>query len=67
MKSEALHSSGSSLVECLVDPSVHRGALAVDALGVHPEQDVYAVPGPAGDLGRWDARVESERHGRVPA
>jgi hypothetical protein len=32
--------------------------LAVDALGVDPEQDGDAVPGPLGDLGGRDTAVE---------
>jgi hypothetical protein len=31
---------------------------AVDALGVHPQEHLHAVPGPFGDLGRVNARVQ---------
>lgn len=40
--------------------------LAVDALRVDPHQDVHAVPGPLGYLGRWHPGVEPERHSGVP-
>lgn len=39
--------------------------LASDALGVDPQEYVYAVAGPLGDLGRADAGVEPGRNGGV--
>ena len=38
---------------------------AVDAFGVDSEQHFDAVPGPLGDLGRRDARVEPQRYAAV--
>jgi hypothetical protein len=40
------------------DPPLGLVLLAGDALGVDPEQDVDAVPGPVGDLRRRHASVE---------
>jgi hypothetical protein len=37
----------------------------VHATGVDPPEDFDAVPRPGGDLGRWDAGVESERDAAV--
>jgi len=39
--------------------------LAVDALGVDPEEDIHAVPGPLGDLGRRDPGIQPSRNGCV--
>ena len=39
--------------------------LAIDALGVDPEEDIHAVPGPLGDLGRPDAGIQPKRNCRV--
>ena len=40
--------------------------LAVNALGVDPEQDGDAVPRPLGDLNRRHARAEPGGHACVP-
>ena len=39
--------------------------LAIDALGVDPEEDIHTVPGPLGDLGGRDPGAQPSRYGRV--
>jgi hypothetical protein len=39
---------------------------AVDALGVDPQEHLNTVPGPLGDLGRVNARVQPGGQARVP-
>ena len=46
------------LAQRLDDPALGELVLADDALGVDPQQDIHAVPGPFGDLGGIDASVE---------
>ena len=55
----------SILPQRLDDPALGELVLADDALGVDPQQDVHAVPGPFGDLGGIDASVEPCRQTRV--
>jgi hypothetical protein len=50
----------------ILDAPLGRLLLAVDALGVDPQQDIDAVPGPLGDLRRCDPGVEPGRDGSVP-
>ncbi len=45
-----------------VNPGVHPVAVTIEALGIDLEQDIDRVPGTFGDVGRWDAGVEPERH-----
>jgi len=47
-------------------PLVDDLLLAVDALGIDPEQDVHPVAGTGGYLWSRYAAVEPERDGRVP-
>jgi hypothetical protein len=49
-----------------LDASVGDLALAVDALGIDPQEHVHAVPGTLGDLGGVHAGVEPQRHRGVP-
>ena len=46
-----------SEVERRLDTASRRLVLSVDALGVHLQEDMDAVPCPLGDLGGWDAGV----------
>ena len=39
--------------------------MAIYALGVDREEDIHAVPGPLGDLGRRDTGIQPSRYGRV--
>jgi len=39
--------------------------LAIDALGVDPEEGIHAVPGPLGGLGRRDPGIQPSRNGCV--
>lgn len=55
-----------ALIGHLTCAEARCGPLAVDALGVDTQQDVDAVAGPFGDLGRVHAGVEPERYRRVP-
>jgi hypothetical protein len=50
---------------CL-DPASSLVALAIDDLGVDPQQDMHAVAGPFGDLCRRDACAQPQRDSRVP-
>jgi hypothetical protein len=36
--------------------------LAIYALGVNLEENIYAVPGPFGDLGWWDPGIKPGRY-----
>jgi len=49
------------LAQRLGDAALGYGVLAVDALGVDPEQDFDAVPCPRGYLGWWHPGVEPQR------
>jgi hypothetical protein len=44
------------------DALVGGTSLPVDAVGVDLEQDRYAVPGVAGDLGGWHLGVQPQGH-----
>src|ERR1700743_3337411 len=57
--------TGVVLAQRLGDAALGYGVLAVDALGVDPEQDFDAVPGPRGYLGRWHPGVELQRQAGV--
>ena len=48
-----------------MDAALVELVLAVDALGVDPQQDSDAVPCPLGDLRRGNARAESGGHAGV--
>jgi alkylation response protein AidB-like acyl-CoA dehydrogenase len=48
-----------------LDARVRDLVLAIDALGVDPEEDIHAVPGPLGDLGRRDPGIQPSRNGCV--
>jgi hypothetical protein len=51
--------------EYVRDPLVDDVLLAVDALGIDPEQDVHPMAGTGGHLWSGYAAVEPERDGRV--
>ena len=48
------------------NPALGEFVLAHDALGVDPQEDVHAVPGPFRHLGRVDAAVEPRGQAGVP-
>lgn len=54
------------VAEGLGDAALGDFVLAVDALGVDAQQDLDAVAGPLGDLGRRDAGVEPAGQAGVP-
>ena len=54
----------SVLAERLADPALGELVLADNAFGIDPEQDVYAVPGPLGELLRVDADDNAQLPGR---
>jgi len=49
-----------------LDPLAVLLNATVQTLGVDPEQDLYGLARPLGDVGRRDASVEPGRHGGVP-
>ena len=58
--------SYSSKSECVLDAAAGGLVLAVDALRVHLEDDVHAVPGPSRNLRCRNAGVEPQGDGGVP-
>ena len=56
----------SVLPQGFADPALGEFILAHDALGVDPQEDVHAVPGPFRHLGRVDAAVEPRGQAGVP-
>jgi hypothetical protein len=52
--------------ERFADPELGEFVLARDALGVDPQQDVYAVSGPLGHLGGVDAAVQPGGQAGMP-
>jgi antitoxin YefM len=56
----------STLAQRVADPALGQLVLARDALGVDPEQDVDAMPGPPGYLGWVDAAVQPRRQAGMP-
>jgi hypothetical protein len=53
------------LAQCLGYAALGYGVLTVDALGVDPEQDFDAVPGPGGYLSRRYPGIEPQRQAGV--
>ena len=54
-----------SAFQCLTDPGVGAGTLSLNALGVHTQEYVNAMPGTLGDLGGRDTRIKPQRHRSV--
>ena len=46
--------------QCLIDPPVSDLLAAIDALRVHPQQNLDAVPGTVGHFRNGDSSVQPE-------